>query len=114
MAVRVHKTGGLAGVDDTLSVDPQGVWMRTARNASPRSGRLSAEQSARLRALSADPRLTAEAQRAATPTNCRDAFHYTVAVGLLTITYSDCPTDPDRPVAAVAIVEFLDQMAPAN
>ena len=74
---------------------------------SARSGQLTQPQREQLRRLAADPRLAAEAARTPPPTMCRDAFSYAVTVAGTTVDYVDCPTDPGRPVAAVALVRLL-------
>lgn len=101
------RTGGFAGVQDTLVVQPDGRWRRTRRTAAAASGQLTAPQREELRRLAADPRLAAEATRTRPPTRCRDAFSYTVTVAGTTVGYVDCPADPDRPAAAVEVVRLL-------
>ncbi|MFL6127734.1 MAG: hypothetical protein ACJ73E_01550 [Mycobacteriales bacterium] len=101
------RTGGFAGVRDTLVVQPDGRWRRTRRTAAAESGRLTGPQLEQLRRLAADPRLAAEAARTPPPTSCLDAFSYAVTVAGTTVDYIDCPTDPDRPEAAVALVRLL-------
>lgn len=101
------RTGGFAGVQDTLVVQPDGRWRRTQRTAPAVSGQLTAPQQEQLRRLAADPRLAAEAARTPPPTGCRDAFSYTVTVAGTTVSYVDCPADPDQPVAAAELVRLL-------
>jgi len=109
--VSVHQTGGIAGIDERVTVDPHGAWTKTTRGATT-SGRLSGEQRARLQVLATDPRLAAEALRTGTANLCADAFTYTVTVAAVTVKYGDCGADPEQPQAAMAIVAFLDQVIP--
>jgi hypothetical protein len=110
--VIVVRTGGFAGVRDTLVVQPDGRWRRTQRTAAARSGQLTASQQEQLRRFAADPRLAAEAARTPPPTRCRDAFSYTVTVAGTTVGYVDCPADPDQPVAAAELVRLLAGATP--
>lgn len=105
--VTVIRTGGFAGVQDTLVVQPDGRWQSTRRTAAAGSGQLTAPQRERLRRLAVDPRLAAEATRRPPPTRCRDAFSYTVIVAATTVGYVACSTDPDHPVAAPELVHLL-------
>ena len=99
--------GGIAGLEDTIVVRPDGSWRRTARTGAATTGRLPAGELAKLRALAADPRLAAEAGRPVDLGDCADAFEYSVAVGTTTVRYSECPPGPDRAVTAAAIVRLV-------
>lgn len=105
--ITVKRTGGFAGVSDTVRLDPQGVWAVTDRAGTRTTGLLEEDQAAEIRALAADPRLAAEAGRAQGSTRCRDAFHYAVTVGTMAVGYIGCPADPDQPDACIALVERL-------
>ncbi len=106
-AITVQQRGGIAGVSNTLRVRPTGAWTATSRASGERSGQLNAAQFATVAVLAADPRLASEAARPSAPTRCRDAFDYTVTVGSVRISYTDCPADGDLPDAAVALVREL-------
>ncbi|MGC1214491.1 MAG: hypothetical protein WA890_24925 [Micromonospora sp.] len=105
--VMLEKTGGIAGVQDRITVEPDGRWTVVDRSGSSRTGQLSAADLDRLRQLAADPRLATEA--AATPgsTNCADAFTYQLTVAGRMTRYVDCPTDPNRPEVTAAVVDLL-------
>jgi hypothetical protein len=105
VAVVVHRTGGIAGFDDTVTVEPDGRWTATYRRASARSGQLTDTQSDRLRTLTADPGLSKEAGTSPGTTRCADAFNYTVTVGANRVAYTDCPTDKALPPVACAIAQ---------
>jgi hypothetical protein len=105
--VTLRRAGGLAGVRDTLVVQPDGRWRRTGRTAAADTGQLTEPERAQLRRLAADPRLAAEAARTPPPTACRDAFSYSVTVAGRTVEWVDCPADPDQPAATVALVRLL-------
>lgn len=105
--VVLERSGGIAGIRDTVTVEPDGRWTVVDRSGASRTGRLSATDLARLRQLAADPRLATESAATAAPTNCADAFSYRLTVDGRTTGYLDCPTDPDRPAATAAVVELL-------
>jgi hypothetical protein len=108
--ITVHRGGGLAGVDDTLSVDAKGGWSTSGRTGRPRTGQLSADQVVAVRTLATNPQLATEARRPTVETKCRDAFEYGVTVGALHINYTDCPTDSGLPAATMALVRQLPQL----
>lgn len=106
--VTVVRTGGIAGVRDTVVVQPDGSWRRTATTGrgAGGTGRLAAADLAELRALAADPRLAVEAGRTAVPVECADAFVYSVQVGGTTVPYVDC-AQADPPATATSIVALV-------
>ncbi|HEX6681729.1 MAG TPA: hypothetical protein VF062_03000 [Candidatus Limnocylindrales bacterium] len=106
LTVTITKTGGIAGVNDTLTIDPQGSYTRTSRTGK-RTGRLTPDQLATLATLATDPRLLAEATTPQSPSNCADAFQYTVQVGPTAVRYTDCGAE--TPPATAALVQFLEQ-----
>ncbi|MEH0969717.1 hypothetical protein V6U77_01055 [Micromonospora sp. CPCC 205546] len=105
--VVLTRSGGIAGRDDTVTVEPDGRWTVVDRAGSRRTGRLSGADLDRLRRLVADPALAAGAGRPATPTACRDAFSYRLTVGTVETGYVDCPSDGDAPTTAREVVELL-------
>lgn len=104
--ITLVRTGGLAGVRQSVVVQPDGSWRRTERVGGT-SGRMTGAQLAQLRQLAGDPRLAAEAGRTATPTRCADAFGAALTVYRRTVRYVDCPADADQPAAAARIVALL-------
>jgi hypothetical protein len=89
--VVVERTGGIAGLQDTITVQPDGHWSRGSKRGSPGTGQLTADQRDRLRALATSPKLRDEATRKrSTAFVCSDAFLYTVTVGSLKVSYEDC------------------------
>lgn len=105
--VMLEKTGGLAGVQDRITVEPDGRWTVVDRSGASRTGQLSAADLDRLRQLAADPRLAAEATATPAATNCADSFTYQLTVAGRTTRYVDCPTDPNRPEVTAALVDLL-------
>lgn len=105
--VVLTKSGGIAGLRDTVTVEPDGRWTAVDKTGATRSGQLSPADLDRLRQLTTGPRLAAEPTDTAAPTNCADAFTYQLTVGSHTSGYVDCPTDPDRPATTAAVADLL-------
>jgi hypothetical protein len=105
--VVVERTGGIAGMQDTVTVQPDGHWTRGSKYSSAGTGQLSDEQRSRLRALVNNPKLRDEATRkASTGFVCADAFQYTVIVGAMKIRYEDCGNN-SSPETASQIVTLV-------
>ncbi|MEV0429815.1 hypothetical protein [Micromonospora sp. NPDC050495] len=105
--VVLTKSGGIAGLSDTVTVRPDGRWTKVDRSGVSRSGQLTAADLDRLRQLAADPRLAAEATATVPPTMCADAFSYRLLVGQTTTSYVDCPPQATPPAATHAVVDLL-------
>ncbi|MGR6322473.1 hypothetical protein Q2K19_13245 [Micromonospora soli] len=104
--VVLTKSGGIAGLTDTITVRPDGRWTRVDRAGTARTGQLDAADLDRLRRLTADPRLAAEATATST-TMCADAFTYQLTVGPITTGYVDCPPEATPPAGTAAVVDLL-------
>ncbi len=111
MAITIEKSGGIAGVRDTIQIDAQGNWSRSDKTGKVTSGQLTAAQVTQLQTLATDPKLAGEAAAAAqaTPTKCSDTFNYTISAGPVALRFNDCPTDQFQPAAAKALVSFVEQ-----
>jgi len=101
--ITVERTGGFAGVKDTIDVAPHGSWTAANKRGIRRTGELTPEQNTRIQTLAADPRIAAEAGRSRPPTRCRDAYSYVVTVGAVRVAFVDCPADADQPAASLAL-----------
>lgn len=112
-SVSVQRTGGFAGVNDRITVDPAGTWTATDRARNSKSGELTTSEQEQLQTLAADPRLDAEAARTTALTRCADAFQYTVTVDrtggdrTVTVSFTDCPGDENLPETAAAIATLV-------
>ncbi|AXO34131.1 hypothetical protein ACGFLT_26330 [Micromonospora chalcea] len=102
------KSGGIAGLTDTVRVGPDGHWTRTDRAGGSREGQLAAEKLTRLRQLAADPRLAAEAAVTVPATMCADAFSYRLTVGPNQVSYVDCPPQAKPPAVTAQVVDLLN------
>ncbi|MFD2766593.1 protealysin inhibitor emfourin [Micromonospora eburnea] len=107
--VVLTRSGGFAGLDDTVTVTPDGHWTKVDRAGATRSGQLDPGDLDRLRQLTADRRLLAEATATDPVSTCADAFTYRLTVGAVTTSYVDCPTE-HPPATTTAVVELLTQV----
>jgi hypothetical protein len=108
--ITIRRTGGFAGVDDQLVVEPNGAWTATDKLDKRRSGQLTPDQVAAVRALATAPARAGEAGHSAGLTNCMDAFTYAVTIGSEQIGYVDCPSDSGLPAATIALVNQVQQL----
>lgn len=106
--VVLEKSGGIAGLSDTVRVGPDGHWTRTDRAGTSREGQLGAEKLTRLRQLAADPRLATEAAATVPPTMCADAFTYRLTIGPRQVGYVDCPPETTPPAVTAQVVDLLN------
>ncbi|GAB3075093.1 hypothetical protein GCM10027186_33820 [Micromonospora schwarzwaldensis] len=104
------RSGGIAGLSDTVTVRPDGHWTKTDRAGAARDGRLTDADLDRLRQLTADPRLAAEAAVTVPATMCADAFTYRLTVGPTTSSYVDCPPQATPPAATAEVVGLLTRV----
>jgi hypothetical protein len=107
LSVTITRTGGLAGVNQSIEINADGTWMYSDhRQAKNQNGRLTPDQLEQLRRLVTDPAFAAQLSRP-TPTDvvCNDAFEYTVSVGGKSVAFSDCGDSPPAVAAAISMVE---------
>jgi hypothetical protein len=104
--ITVTRTGGIAGVDDKITVDTDGAWRHTGRNQDG-SGTLSADQRARLTRMADDLLRSDEAGRLLRPTGCADVFTYSVTVGNADVRWEDCGRDSENPPLAQEIARSV-------
>jgi hypothetical protein len=105
--VTVERTGGLVGVEQNITVEPDGRWTYHrsrigAGGGTPTRGRLNEVQLADLRALLADPKLGREV---AESSECADGFVYTLVTGATRVQWADCGTG--SPATAMRVVDLL-------
>jgi hypothetical protein len=108
ISVTIRKSGGIAGINDTLVVDAQGNWTRTTRSGN-KSGKLTPQQLAQAAKLATDPRLVTEAQTPRSTTNCADAISYAVTIQSATVSFSDCGSGTPPP-ATTELVRYLEEV----
>ncbi|MFF9338315.1 hypothetical protein ACF1CG_00920 [Streptomyces sp. NPDC014773] len=102
MLVEVGVSGGFAGVDNRLVVREDGSWTLTSRSGEPRTGRMSAEGLAELRAALQDPAYARVPERPSGPA-VADGFRYSVTHdGRLVVA-----GDGERPAALQRVFDAL-------
>ncbi|MET7470191.1 hypothetical protein ACFYON_11445 [Micromonospora sp. NPDC005686] len=101
------KSGGIAGVKDTVTVRPDGQWTKTDRTGAAQEGRLATADLTRLQQLTTDPRLAAETAETKGPDNCADGFTYRLTVGPAQTGYVDCGAAARPPAVTAQVVELL-------
>jgi|KBSSwiStaDraftv2_1062776.scaffolds.fasta_scaffold160354_2 hypothetical protein len=111
VAITIEKTGGIAGIRDTIQIDALGSWTRSDKTGKTTTGQLTAAQVTELQALAADPKLATEAAAAAqaAATKCADTFNYTVSAGPVALRFTDCPSDSFQPTAAKALIAAVEK-----
>ncbi|MGE5828725.1 MAG: hypothetical protein ACM30G_10240 [Micromonosporaceae bacterium] len=108
--VTITRSGGFAGVNQVLTVMPDGSWAYTdKRSGASQRGQLTADQMAQLGHLVSDPNMLAQRPPASSG-SCADTFLYTVAVGEASVKFDDC-NDKDQP-AVKAVIDFLATLTP--
>jgi hypothetical protein len=111
--VQLVKTGGIAGVNETIEVKPDGVWHHIdGKRDTTRSGKLTAAQMAELQRLLTDPKLLAEGGKVGTG-HCSDAFEYLLIVKYRLIHYTACGQGT-KPEITLKIIELLQSATKAQ
>lgn len=90
--VTLNKSGGIAGVNRTVTVDEQGNWSAASQRGvpSPQAGRLTEDDRLRLLRLLSDARLRGEIDDAKPDQRCADAFRYDLTVAANHYIFEDC------------------------
>ncbi|GIF05418.1 hypothetical protein Asi03nite_29560 [Actinoplanes siamensis] len=84
------RTGGFAGFDDHLHIEPDGTATVTHRGVTGRPLALDADRIAALRQVLAEPGLARATTPAATTAICADGFRYALSTPSWTLTSDDC------------------------
>ncbi|HEX6498065.1 MAG TPA: hypothetical protein VF054_03430 [Micromonosporaceae bacterium] len=110
--VTLTRSGGIAGVNDTITVDSGGAWTFRDRTGKILDGHLSEAQRAELAALLADPSVGREARQAPANPPCMDAFVYHLSAGGLDVQGADCGDLGRRYPGLAKIVTLLTDVTP--
>jgi hypothetical protein len=104
-SLTITRTGGLAGVRQTLSLKPDGSWIYAdTRNGATGRGTLTSSQRAAVVQVVTDPQLIAQLSQRTPPAVCNDGFVYALQLGSETFSFNDCSSAklPADLVAALA------------
>lgn len=105
--VSVTRTGGIAGVTQTVRIGADGSWTYTeGRGGTATRGRLTEAEQAQLAGLVTSAAFAQEARLRPQPGQCADMFVYTITVGEFTGRYDECPSAGQRPTLN-AVVSLL-------
>jgi hypothetical protein len=106
LSVSLTRSGGIAGVNQTIVIGADGTWTYTdKRSGATSSGQFTPAQVLQLAQLASDPRVAQEVLTSSGPV-CNDAFHYTLAVGSQSATFEEC--GQSRP-AVQAMLTFITE-----
>jgi hypothetical protein len=86
----LSRSGGIAGVQDQVKIDPDGTATVTHRAGNPTTSRLSVAELAVLRRLLTDPALAREAKATSGTGVCADGFQYVLRTPTLSMKTTDC------------------------
>ena len=79
--ITVHRTGGIAGADETLVVAPAGTWTYVnKKTGATEKGAFTPEQGLGLAQIASDPGLTQQIADSASAGVCNDGFTYAIDV----------------------------------
>jgi hypothetical protein len=107
--ITITRTGGIAGVHQSIAIAPDGSWVYSDVKAgsSGQQGQLTAAQEAQLLSAVADPSFADQLRQRDTSAQCSDAFQYTIDIAGESQSYSDCPP-VSRPVVDAAMKMVKD------
>jgi hypothetical protein len=111
--ITVMRSGGLAGLQQTLTITADGSWTFVDKRANvpTTSGRLSPDQLRQLTTWVTDPAFAAEAKLPGPAGVCNDGITYTIAVGEFTAKYERCGNATSRPVTDKILALLADATA---
>jgi hypothetical protein len=89
--VTISRTGGIAGVQQTIVIAADGSWTYTdGRDGSTQQGKLTTAQREDIDRLAGDPAIVAESRAKASTARCSDGFIYTIGLGEISTRYEQC------------------------
>jgi hypothetical protein len=110
--VTMQRSGGFAGVMQSVEIAPDGAWTYTDRRAGTvRHGRLSSVQRQRLVRSLADPALTREQAVSAPVGVCSDGYLYQITSDRMRMKFVWCGSVGNRP-ALVAVITAIEDATP--
>jgi hypothetical protein len=110
--VTMQRSGGFAGVMQSVAIAPDGAWTYTDRRAGTvRHGRLSQTQRERLAQALANPALTGEQAASTRVGVCSDGYLYQITWGRTKAQFVWCGSVGNRP-AWVAVITLIEDATP--
>ena len=110
-AVTMQRTGGLAGIMQSIEISTDGTWLYTDHKAgASKRGRLSDAERQRLDRTLAAPTLASEANGPGTGV-CNDGLRYAITAGRVRLRFEWCGSVGNRP-ALVAVIKAIEDATP--
>jgi hypothetical protein len=108
--ITVMRSGGLAGLQQTLTITADGSWTFVDKRANvpATTGQLSPDQLRQLTTWVTDPAFAAEAKLPGPAGVCNDGINYTITVGEFTASYERCGNAASRPVTDKILALLAD------
>jgi len=102
--VTITRTGGFAGVHQSIAIAPDGSWVYTddKSTGAGQRGQLTPAQETQLLSAVADPAFADQLRLRDTSAQCSDGFQYTIDVAGESQSFADCPP-VSRPVVDQAM-----------
>jgi len=110
-SVSMQKSGGIAGVMQSVNISADGSWVFTDRRANvTRRGHLTSTQRQQLTSSLANPALRREASQAGGAV-CNDGFVYSITSGQMRVRYASCGGLGNQP-ALMAVIRTIEDATP--
>ena len=107
----ITRTGGFAGVNESITLASDGGWSYTSAKGKPAAqGTLAPADLAQVTQTVSNPAFGADVRAHKTGGTCADGFTYSVSIGPETSTFEECG-GTDRPLFS-ALVTMLGQKTP--
>jgi hypothetical protein len=102
--VTVIRTGGIAGVMQSIQIEADGSWTYVdRRTGDPKTGRLTSAQRQQLVGLLGSAAFSREARMPPPAGVCNDGFIYSIQIGDVATRYDDCGNAGQRPTVEAVI-----------
>jgi hypothetical protein len=110
-SVSMQKSGGIAGVMQSVNIAADGSWVYTDRRSGMvRRGNLTSGQRQQITSTLANPALVREASKAGGGV-CNDGFVYSIISGQIKVRYASCGGLGNQP-ALMAVIRAIEDATP--
>jgi len=110
-SVTMQKSGGIAGVMQSVNISADGSWIFTDRRSNvTRRGHLTSSQRQQLTNSLTNPALQREASKAGGAV-CNDGFVYSITSGQMRVRYASCGGLGNQP-ALMAVIRTIEDATP--
>ncbi|WP_203730556.1 hypothetical protein [Paractinoplanes durhamensis] len=105
--LQLVRTGGIAGITETITVKADGTWEKDTSKGAKDSGKLDIGDLGKLTGLASDPRIKTESDRKETTGRCNDTYIYLLIVNYQMVRYDTCPSAGTPPPLTKEIVGLV-------